>query len=169
MSTRLAASAGSFVFFCIAPGSVAGLIPYALTGWTVQRPIVGLPGEHVIGGVAIAAGVAILIDSFWRFALEGRGTPAPIAPTKTLVASGLYRYVRNPMYVGVLVTIAGQALLLGSVTLLTYAAIVWLAFHLFVRLYEEPLLARRHGASYEIYRVNVRRWRPRLTPWRSVS
>lgn len=110
-------------------------------------------------------GLAALIECFRRFAIEGRGTPAPIAPPKTLVASGLYQYVRNPMYVAVLAVIVGQALVFGSVILLEYAATVWLGFHAFVLLYEEPALHRKFGPSYDIYRANVRRWRPRATAW----
>jgi protein-S-isoprenylcysteine O-methyltransferase Ste14 len=160
---------GSFLFFWIAPATVAGWVPYALTRWRIQPALLGVPGERVIGGVVVAVGVAILVESFSRFAMKGRGTPAPIAPTETLVVSGFYRYVRNPMYVAVLAIIIGQALLFGSIVLLPYAALVWLLFHGFVLLYEEPTLRRRYGPSYEAYRANVRRWRPRMRPWRASS
>ncbi|MFI5184364.1 MAG: methyltransferase family protein, partial [Vicinamibacteria bacterium] len=91
---------------------------------------------------------------------------APVAPTKLLVVSGLYRYVRNPMYVGVLSVVVGQALALGSILLLEYGAFLWLCFSAFVVLYEEPSLQRRFGAGYEAYRAHVPRWWPRITPWR---
>lgn len=110
-------------------------------------------------------GLTVNVESFVRFALKGFGTPAPIAPPERLVVSGLYRFVRNPMYVGVLAAILGQALLLGSVTLLEYAGVVWLGFTAMVVVYEEPTLRRTFGASYERYCANVRRWWPRLTPW----
>jgi protein-S-isoprenylcysteine O-methyltransferase Ste14 len=119
------------------------------------------------GAIMIVAGVAVLVDSFLRFALEGRGTPAPILPPNELVVSGLFRYVRNPMYAALLSVIVGQALVLGSATLVWYAAILWVQFHLFVLLYEERALRRRFGRSYEVYAANVRRWLPRVSPWRT--
>src|SRR5262249_45432439 len=97
--------------------------------------------------------------------VQGLGTPAPVAPTRNLVVTGLYRYVRNPMYVGVLAAIVGQAFLFGSVPLMGYALLVWLCFFAFVVLYEEPTLQSTYGASYERYRANVPRWWPRVTPW----
>ena len=100
-----------------------------------------------------------------RFVRDGAGTPAPIYPTDRLVVTGLYRYVRNPMYVGVAAAIFGQALLLGSAALLVYGLAVSLGFHLFVRLYEEPTLHRRYGGQFAAYCAGVRRWLPRLTPW----
>jgi protein-S-isoprenylcysteine O-methyltransferase Ste14 len=115
--------------------------------------------------VLIAAGVAIVAECFLRFAIVGLGTPAPVAPTRSLVVSGLYRYVRNPMYVGVLATLVGQALLFGSLGLLVYASLVWAMFHAFACLYEEPTLRRRYGPSYLTYCAHVRRWWPRRTSW----
>jgi protein-S-isoprenylcysteine O-methyltransferase Ste14 len=129
-------------------------------------PFLGLQAVRWLGGALLLAGLAVLVDCFRRFALEGRGTPAPVAPTETLVVSGPYRHVRNPMYVAVLAVIAGQALLFGSVPLLVYTAVVWAAFHLFVLTYEEPTLRRRHGDSYRLYQRAVGRWWPRLTPWK---
>ena len=164
---RARAIVGSFVFFWLAPGVVAGAGPFVLVGWTMQPPLFGLPGGRVLGGAAIAAGLACLLDSFARFALEGRGTPAPLAQTEMLVASGLYRFVRNPMYVCVLVVIAGQALLFGRAWLFAYAGVVLIVFHLFVRFYEEPQLRRRFGEAYVEYCQHVDRWWPRLTPWRA--
>ncbi len=108
----------------------------------------------------------MLLDSFVRFALEGLGTPAPVLPTEHLVVTGLYRFVRNPMYVGVLSVILGQGLLLGDTQVLRYGAVVWLAFGLFVIGYEEPTLRRTFGEEYERFCANVPRWIPRLRPWR---
>lgn len=101
------------------------------------------------------------VGAFAQFALEGRGTPAPPAPTGELVVRGLYRWVRNPMYLVVLAVIAGQALLLGCPVLLGYAALVAAAFVAFVRGYEQPVLARRYRAQYEAYRRAVPGWYPR--------
>lgn len=146
MGSRVAALFGSFVFFWIAPGTVAGWVPYMLSNWRIQPPLLGVPGGRVLGGVVAAVGVAILVECFSRFAIEGRGTPASIAPTERLVVSGLYRHVRNPMYLAVLAVIAGQALLFGNVVLLGYAGAVWLLFHGFVLLYEEPTLREKFGS-----------------------
>ncbi len=164
--TRTRAIVGSFVFFWLAPAVVAGVIPFALVGWNMQPPLLGLPGVRAVGVALVVAGLACLLDCFARFALEGRGTPAPLAQTEVLVVSGLYRFVRNPMYVSVLIIISGQTLLFGQARLLAYAGVMLAAFHLNVRLYEEPKLRRRFAGSYETYRLHVNRWWPRLTPWR---
>ena len=111
----------------------------------------------------------MLITSFARFALDGLGTPAPIAPPRHLVVRGAYRYVRNPMYVALLAIVFGQALLLGNVELIVYGAVFWVACHFFVVLYEERNLGGRFGAAYEKYRAAVPRWLPRLTPWSPPS
>jgi len=159
---KVTASAGSAVFLVIAPGAVAGLVPWWLTGW---RPGAAFPaGVRVLGAVLIAAGAAVLLTAFAQFAIQGRGTPAPPAPTEQLVVRGLYRYVRNPMYLAVLGVIAGQALLLSRPVLLGYAAAVAAAFVAFVTGYEQPALARRYGAQYQAYRQAVPGWWPRLRP-----
>jgi protein-S-isoprenylcysteine O-methyltransferase Ste14 len=119
----------------------------------------------VLGAILIVAGLNALIRAFVRFVMEGLGTPAPIAAPERLVVGGVYRYVRNPMYVAVLAAIVGQALLLGRLGLLLYAAAAWLLFAAFVHLYEEPTLTRRFGADYETYRRAVPAWWPRLRPW----
>jgi protein-S-isoprenylcysteine O-methyltransferase Ste14 len=162
---RLASILGSFLFFWIAPATVAGVVPWRLTDWDVAPPLLGLAVSRWIGGVLVAAGAIVVVECFARFALEGLGTPAPLAPTEHLVVSGLYRFVRNPMYVGVVAAILGQALLLGRPVLLGYAALIWLAFSAFVAFYEEPTLRRQFGAEYDDYRAHVGRWWPRLTPW----
>ena len=166
MTTRTRAVVGSFVFFWVAPVVVAGVGPFALVGWTLQPPLLGLAGGRVAGVAAIAAGLGCLLDCFARFALEGRGTPAPVVQTELLVASGLYRFVRNPMYVSVLSVISGQALLMGQALLFAYASVMLVVFHLNILFYEEPTLRRRFGGSYEIYCRHVGRWWPRLAPWR---
>jgi protein-S-isoprenylcysteine O-methyltransferase Ste14 len=163
---RLGAIIGSLIFLVVAPGSVAVLIPYWLCRWQVAPPLVGQVALRVVGVVLMAAGLPVLLDSFARFALQGIGTPAPIAPTQKLVVSGLYRHVRNPMYVAVASLIFGQGLFFGSVNVLVYGLFVWAAFYLFVLLYEEPTLRRQFGADYVEFCAHVRRWIPRLRPWR---
>lgn len=162
-----AAIVGTVVFFAVAPGVVAGLVPYWISGWRIPPGIPGYPMFAVIGALLIAAGLVPLIEAFARFALEGRGTPAPVMPTRRLVVGGPYRYVRNPMYAGVIATIAGQTLLFAAPWLLAYGAAVWLAFHLFVLGYEEPTLRRTYGGQFDAYRAAVPRWMPRLTAWRA--
>jgi len=155
----------SLLFLVLAPGTVVGLIPSWLTGWRLEEPLLGLSILRVAGAALVFAGVGSLLDSFARFIFLGFGTPAPIAPPTRLVVSGQYRHVRNPMYMAVLGTVIGQGLVLGSGALLEYAALLWLLFHLFVVLYEEPRLGSRFGASYREYCRNVRRWWPRVRPW----
>src|SRR5947209_10168194 len=140
------AAVGSLLFLMIAPGVVAGLVPWLLTGWSANDWF--WPAQ-LLGGVLIAAGVAVLLPAFVRFVVEGIGTPAPVAPTERLVVGGMYRYVRNPMYLAVVAAIIGQALALGQPALLWYAAAVGAATGAFVRWYEEPTLRRQFGAQYE--------------------
>ena len=133
---------GSALFFVVAPSVLAGLIPWWITHWEFRPPFFDLQATRAVGMLLIVAGLPGLVDSFARFALQGLGTPAPIAPTQNLVVTGLYRYVRNPMYVAVVAVILGQAILFGDWRLMTYGGLMWLAFHAFVLAYEEPVLAR---------------------------
>jgi protein-S-isoprenylcysteine O-methyltransferase Ste14 len=161
------AALGSFIFLVVVPGTVAGLGPWWLTGgWSVGAapPVVAAPLRSV-GAVLVLVGAAALLHAFGRFVLEGLGTPAPVAPPERLVIGGLYRYVRNPMYVAVLLTIIGQALLLLQPGLLIYAAVVGATMASFVYGYEEPTLSARFGAEYDAYRRSVPAWWPRLQPW----
>ena len=164
MSTRARAAAGSLVFLVLAPGVMAGLVPWLLTGWELNDELAVWPTQ-ALGLILIAAGVGVLLHAFARFVVEGLGTPAPVAPTERLVVGGLYRYVRNPMYVAVATAILGQALVLGRPVLLAYAAVFMTVVAAFVRLYEEPTLARQFGDEYAAYRAGVPAWRPRLHPW----
>src|SRR5215216_858556 len=165
---RSTAAVGSAVFFLLAPGVVVGLIPWLLTGgWQVREPVPYWAPMRVLGVILLVAGLIVLVQAFVRFVVEGLGTPAPIAAPERLVVGGLYRYVRNPMYVAVLAAIVGQALLLGQLSLLLYAAALWLISAAFVRWYEEPTLRRRFGADYEAYRRAVPAWWPCLRPWKS--
>jgi protein-S-isoprenylcysteine O-methyltransferase Ste14 len=163
---RSTAAAGSALFFALAPGVVAGLIPWWLTGWRVRGPLAHWAPVRLAGLIMLIAGAIVLIQAFARFVTEGHGTPAPVAPTEHLVIGGLYRHVRNPMYLAVVAAITGQALALGQPVLLGYAAVVWVTVASFVRWYEEPALARQFGAQYRAYRRSVPAWRPRIRPWR---
>jgi protein-S-isoprenylcysteine O-methyltransferase Ste14 len=157
---RGAATAGSALFFALAPGTVAGLLPWALTGWRVGT---ALPWPvRLLGTLPIVVGLLVIVPAFVRFVVEGMGTPAPAAQTDRLVIGGPYRIVRNPMYVAVILTIAGQALLLGRWELVLYWAVATIAMVGFVKGYEEPHLRRRYGSEYEAYRRAVPGWWPRL-------
>ena len=160
---RVKAAIGSAVFFLLAPGIVAGFIPWLITGWRFVRAPAGWWPALLLGAVLVVAGLAVLIDCFVRFAWQGVGTPAPIAPTRHLVVTGAYRYVRNPMYVAVVTIILGQVLLFASLPLLVYGALAWLATHIFVLAYEEPTLRSTYGAEYDAFTSAVPRWIPRLT------
>lgn len=158
------AAAGSAVFFVVAPGVVVGLIPWWLTDWQVRSawptPL------RLVGAALVAAGVVVLVQGFARFVLDGLGTPSPVAPTERLVVGGLYRYVRNPMYIGVVAAIVGQAIWVGRPILFGYALVIWVAVASFVRWYEEPHLTERFGADYRAYRAAVPAWIPRRHPWK---
>lgn len=158
-----AAALGSTVFFALAPGTVAGLIPWLLTDW---RPGDWPPPLRLLGLLPLTVGAAVLLAAFVRFVREGLGTPAPVAPTEHLVVGGLYRHVRNPMYVAVVAAICGQGLLLARPVLFGYGAGAWALMWAFARWYEEPALADRFGAEYGRYRRAVPGWIPRPTPWR---
>jgi protein-S-isoprenylcysteine O-methyltransferase Ste14 len=164
---RQTAAVGTTVFFVVGPGIVVGLVPWLLTGgWQVREPLPYWAPMRLIGVMLLTAGLIALIQAFARFVVEGLGTPVPVAAPDHLVDGGLYRYVRNPMYVAALAIIVGQALALGQLGLLLYAAALWLITAAFVRFYEEPTLTRRFGADYEAYRRAVPAWWPRLRPWK---
>jgi len=162
---RLLAIIGSVIFLLIAPVTVVGWIPRWISRWQMQQDFGDSTILRIVGIVLILAGVPVLLDSFARFAIQGLGTPAPIFPPRHLVVQGLYRYVRNPMYVALVLVITGQALLFGNLRLLEYGAIVWLSTHLFVLLYEEPKLRATFGDEYKTFCAHVPRWIPRLRPW----
>ena len=167
MIRKVLAIVGSGVFLVIAPGFVAGLVPWWISRWRLEAPFFGIPLCRFAGGMLITLGVIGLLDSFVRFAVQGVGTPAPVFPTRHLVVTGLYRYVRKPMYIAVVCTILGQGLVFGNVALLEYGGLVWLLFHLWVLGYEEPTLTAPFGSEYEVFCAAVPRWIPRFTPWKS--
>ena len=162
---RLLPAIGSAIFFLSAPGVVAGLIPWYLTEWRVATPIPLWDAVRPPGVVLTFIGLAVLVNAFARFVVEGIGTPAPIAPTRHLVVGGLYRYVRNPMYIAVVSVVVGQCLVLGQPVLLAYAASAGLLMAAFARWVEEPMLVERFGAEYHEYREAVPGWWPRLHAW----
>jgi protein-S-isoprenylcysteine O-methyltransferase Ste14 len=166
--SKITAILGSALFFVVAPVMLAGVIPWSITHWEFQPPFLAAEATRLAGLAFIIAGVPGLLDSFARFALEGLGTPAPIAPPRNLVVSGLYRYVRNPIYVAVVAVILGQAVLFADRHLLGYGALLWLFFHVWVVIIEEPTLKHSFGTEYDSFRTNVPRWLPRFTPWRAV-
>jgi protein-S-isoprenylcysteine O-methyltransferase Ste14 len=159
---RAFAVIGSALFLALAPGTVAGLIPYWISRWKLESSSSAWLPVRIVGALLITIGTVVLLESFGRFALKGLGTPAPVFPTRHLVVSGLYRYVRNPMYVAVLALIIGQGLLFLNIRVLAYGGFIWLAFHIFVLAYEEPTLRKSFGAEYQEFCARVPRWIPRL-------
>lgn len=151
----------SLLFTVVMPGTVAVYLPYAIRrGGAATLP--AADGWRLLGAAVLAAGIAIYVWCVTDFALAGRGTPAPIDPPRELVVRGLYRFTRNPMYVGVLAVIVGQGVLFASLRLAVYAIVVLAGFHLFVIGYEEPALRRSFDGAYERYCAAVPRWLPRL-------
>ncbi len=147
----------NLLFTIVVPGSVAGYVPYLLAG--SHSP--GLLFMAVSAPLFILGG-AIYIWCVWDFAVYGRGTPAPVDAPKRLVIRGLYQYVRNPMYLGVLTVILGWLVLAPSLALAIHFLAVCALFNAFVVLYEEPHLRKRFGPDYDHYAARVGRWLPRL-------
>jgi protein-S-isoprenylcysteine O-methyltransferase Ste14 len=146
------------LFIVLVPGAIAGWLPWYWGGYPTPR----LSDPLGVAGAALAvAGWGVLLWCARDFAVRGQGTPAPYDPPRELVVAGLYRYVRNPMYVGVVGSIIGQAAVYRSMSVLWYAALVAIAFHLRVVMYEEPKLAQLFGKSFADYRTRVPRWIPR--------
>ncbi len=157
----------NLVFTIIVPGTVAGWLPYVIA---TRGPHAAPGGWSLVTAAVLGAlGLGVAGWCVWDFAATGRGTPAPIDPPTRLVTRGLYRHIRNPMYVGVLCCIAAWAELFHSARVAAYGVAVWLAFTLFVRFVEEPMLERRFGSSYEEYRRTTGRWMPRLARGAAVA
>jgi protein-S-isoprenylcysteine O-methyltransferase Ste14 len=152
----------TLLFSVLVPGTVAILIPRWLLASSVATEASGAGTLRLLGLIPMIVGAGFYIWCAWDFVATGKGTPAPIEPPKTLVARGLYRLVRNPMYVGVLLMIFGQSLFFESATVLGYGLLLCLIFHAFVIAYEEPTLRRMFGSSYDQYCKMVPRWVPRL-------
>ncbi len=150
----------NLAFTLIVPGTVAVYVPL----YVARHEPIGTGLALIAGSLLIALGAATYFACQWDFAVFGRGTPAPIDEPRKFVSRGLYRHVRNPMYLGVLTTIVGWATLFRTTALLWYALGVAIAFHLFVLLYEEPHLKRVFGQEYEEYCAHVNRWLPARRP-----
>ena len=159
--SRLSLALRSLLWTILLPGVVAGYIPWRFFGLShvqldITNPLTAL------ALLLIAAGAALLIACTWEFAARGKGTLSPVDPPKELVVQGLYRYVRNPMYLSVSTIVLGEALLARSRALVVYWVILFVAANLFVMLYEEPALRRQFGESYTRYQEGVGRWLPRF-------
>ncbi|MBI3044036.1 MAG: isoprenylcysteine carboxylmethyltransferase family protein [Betaproteobacteria bacterium] len=148
----------NLLFILLVPGTVAGYIPWLL----VRNKTFIFSAWTPLAAAAFLAGVVIFLWCVWDFAVFGRGTPAPIDAPKKLVVRGLYQYVRNPMYVGVLTVILGWAILFKAVEVAVYGVSIAAAFHLFVVFYEEPRLEKTFGLEYDEYRSRVDRWIPKI-------
>jgi protein-S-isoprenylcysteine O-methyltransferase Ste14 len=155
---RTRAAIGSAAFLVVAPGVFGGLMPWWLAGWHADDDVPLL--LRVLGALVALAGAAFVVATFARFVIEGVGTPAPVAPTEHLVVGGVYRYVRNPMYIAVLAVIVGQTLFIGKPAILVYAALFWATVASFVRIYEEPALTEQFGEEYRDYQRAVPAWIP---------
>ena len=143
---------------------------WLLPSWLgFQVDLAGVGRWRWITAVPSVLGFAVALRCISDFGWTGRGTPAPFVPPQKLVVVGFYRYVRNPMYVAVVSLIFGQGLLFGSVGVLEYGMVVWLGFHIFVLAYEEPTLRATFGDEYTEFSANVRRWLPRVKPWRGTG
>jgi protein-S-isoprenylcysteine O-methyltransferase Ste14 len=154
----------NLLFTFVVPATVAVYVPLWLAPEAPLGPARLGPAWRWLALAPLAAGLCVYTWCVWDFASFGSGTPAPVDAPKRLVVRGLYRYVRNPMYVGVLLVILGWAVWFASLDLLGYAVLVGIVFHLFVTSYEEPVLRHRFGADYERYAATVNRWLPRLRP-----
>lgn len=155
----------SALFLVLAPGTVAVYVPWLITRWRSGSVPPNFGFVRVLACVVAAAAAAVLLDAFWRFAWIGRGSPAPLLPPDTLIVSGFYRFVRNPIYVALFAIILGEAGWLWRWELVAYAVLTLALFHVFVTLYEEPKLESQFGGSYRRYCRHVHRWIPRLRPW----
>ena len=153
--------ARSLLWIVLLPGMIADYIPWRYFGLRNVRLDRATPTQF-IGLLGIGAGAALLLTCVWEFARSGRGTLSPVDPPRELVVRGVYRCVRNPMYLGVTAVVLGESLLMRSSALLLYWAAFFALANLFVLLYEEPALRRRFGPSYDAYTRRVRRWIPTL-------
>src|SRR5262245_46036224 len=151
----------SIFFTFLLPGTVTVLIPYWLTSSRRASGFGNNPLRY-LGSPLILIGAAGLLWCIWDFFSMGQGTLAPIDPPRRLVVRGPYKYVRNPMYVSVVTILSGEAIFFGSTSILLEAGVFIILAHLFVVLYEEPLLKQKFGESYESYVQSVGRWIPRV-------
>lgn len=149
----------NLIFTILHPGLVVGFLPYLIAKAELQNAF-RVPFEfyHILGIILFLLGLVVLLHCILNFALVGKGTLSPLDPTKQLVISGLYKYSRNPMYVGVMLMLLGECLVLRSISLMVYSGVVFIAFNLFIIFREEPRLVKTFGKAYDDYRKSVRRW-----------
>ena len=149
----------TIIFTILVPGTVAVAIPQALARWR-KHPELPISERlpRILGNLSLVSGILLYVHTAFQFAAEGDGTPSPTDDPENLVTGGIYAYSRNPMYVGVLLVILGQAFRRRSVAILWWGAGMWIGFHNRVIGYEEPHLLETHGAAYEEYRDEVPRW-----------
>jgi protein-S-isoprenylcysteine O-methyltransferase Ste14 len=147
----------NLIFTVLQPGLIAGLIPYYIIRGKIDPERAWTLYTYFGIGV-LAVGLIIMLRCILQFAFEGKGTLSPVDPTRCLVVRGLYRYSRNPMYVGVMMILIGEAIAAQSVSLWIYSAVIFIGFNLFIMLHEEPRLIKDFGEEYMLYRKSVRRW-----------
>lgn len=151
-------AAKALAFAVVVPGTVIIFVPYMILSGFGRIEWPGVSLQSVLSGTLAMLGIGLLGHSIWGFAAHGHGTPAPIDPPKVLVLRGLYRNTRNPMYLGVTITLVAETLFFSSAGMLIYSGVIFLGFHLFVTLYEEPTLRVRFGREYEEYCRAIPRW-----------
>ncbi len=151
----------TLVFSILVPGTVAGVVPWFFLQGS-ENLLLRFPSIEMVGILPLLLGVGLYLWCAGAFTFIGKGTPAPIDAPTVLVAQGIYRWVRNPMYIAVLLMVIGEAILFRSFLLAGYTLVLWGAFHLFVVFVEEPSLRRQFGASYEAYLRTVPRWLPHV-------
>jgi protein-S-isoprenylcysteine O-methyltransferase Ste14 len=162
---RILSLLGTATFLVLAPGTFVVYVPWRLSHWQSHPPFFGETFLQILGVIVLALALPLVFETFLRFAIQGLGTPAPPFPTQHLVVKGSYRFVRNPMYIGVISVVIGQALLFANLKIAEYIAVIIPVVYLFVITYEEPTLQRTFGAEYQAYRSRVPRWIPRLKPY----
>ena len=150
----------NLLFTVLVPATVAVYIPLRVLGGLERIRGMSWRAVQSLGLTPLVLGVALYAWCVWNFAVVGRGTPAPVDAPKVLVTLGPYRHLRNPMYLGVLLLVLGEALLVGSRSILLYSGVLSFFFHPFILLVEEPVLRRQFGTSYDDYCTAVRRWVP---------
>ena len=160
---------GSALFFIVAPGTILGFVPWSIMGWRMDPPFFGIEPLRWFGAALIVLGLLPLLSSFARFAWDGLGTPAPIAPPTNLVVTGFYRRMRNPIYLALFIILLGEALLFGDERVAAWGVLFWLFTFAVVVIFEEPALRQQFGEDYRTYCKNVPRWVPRVIPYKPSS
>lgn len=153
---------GTLLYTLLVPGSITALVPYMLLTLRFHLIPMHLGIYRYSGLLPILLGVIMYFWTAWDFTFTGKGTPSPIAPPKILVVSGLYRILRNPMYLGLLLILAGEAMYFQEVILVVYTCLFFLSFNRYVLNNEEPSLNRKFGANYKLYCHAIPRWFPKI-------